>query len=139
MQLDIAVLQEQKVTLVDKLDFSKVDAKHRQETDAAVITECRAQLSRQGSDSRQTIQSLERRADEAERNLADANHSTEDLRAEMTRKLREAKIPLSAHKDEIIALDRKLQEKECLIESLTQRANTIGGRYKEGDLVGNVL
>jgi hypothetical protein len=139
LQLGIAVLQEQKTTQLDKIDAFKADLKHRQESEAAIITKYQDQLSRQESDSKRTIQLLERRADEAERNLAEANRSAEDFRAEISRKSLETKIPSTAHEEEISALEARLREQEESVKSLTLRANTVGERYKKGDLVSSTF
>lgn len=134
LQLENAVLQQQNITHQDKLDVLRVDSKHRQELDAAVIAKYQDQLSRQESNNHRTIQTLERRADTAERNLIEANRSAEVLRADINKKALETEIPTAAHKEEIGVLEARLQEQFTLVKSLTRRASTIETRYKEGDL-----
>jgi cell division septum initiation protein DivIVA len=136
LQLENAVLQQQNTTHQDTLDVLRVDSKHRQELDAAVIAKYQDQLSRQESNNHRTIQTLERRADAAERNLTEANRSAEVLRAEINKKTLETAIPSAAHK-EIGVLEARLQEQLTLFKSLTQRASTIETRYKEGDLASS--
>jgi len=132
------VLHEQRTAQQDKLDVSKADSKRSQESDAAVIAKYQDQLSRQESDSKRMIQILEQRADAADHNLADANRSAQALRAELSKKSLEMEVPPAAHKEQTDALQARLREQEALVDSLSQRANAISTRYKEGNLVSNI-
>jgi predicted RNase H-like nuclease (RuvC/YqgF family) len=112
--------------------------KHRQESEAAMLTKHQAQLSRQEADNKRIVQILEQRAEAVERNLADANAAAQQLRSEIGRKSLEMRIPSVAHKEQIDALEVKLREQDVLLDSLKQRADTISKRYKEGNLVSNL-
>jgi len=138
LQLEVAVLHEQKIAQQDKYDVLNAELKHRQESEAAILTKHQAQLSRQEADSKRMVQILEQRAEAVERNLADANAAAQQLRSEIGRKSLEMRIPSAAHKEQIDALEAKLREQDVLLDSLKQRADTISKRYKEGNLVSNL-
>lgn len=139
LQLEIAVLQEQKTTQLDKIDELRLDMKYRRESDTAMIATLQDQLSRQESDGIHTVQTAERRADAAERNLAEARSSMECLRDEMDKISRETNVPSAAHQEELSALVVRLREQEALVKSSAQRVDTIGKRYTEGDLVSGIF
>ena len=139
MKLDIAILHEQKSSQLEKLDILKADSKNREISDAIVISKYRDQLSCQESDSKRTVNALERRADEAEHKIAEANRSIQELQSEINRRSLEAKILTTAHKEEIDSLQARIREQEAVVKDLTQRASTISKRYKEGDLVSGSI
>ncbi|KIM90094.1 hypothetical protein PILCRDRAFT_171861 [Piloderma croceum F 1598] len=134
LQLEVAVVHEQKIAQQDKYDVLNAELKHRQESEAAILANHQAQLSRQDADNKHIVQILEQRAEAAERNLADANAAAQQLRSEIGRKSLEMMIPSVAHKEQIDALEAKLREQDVLFDSLKQRADTISKRYKEGNL-----
>ena len=138
MKLDIAILHEQKSSELEKLDILKADSKNREISDAIVISKYRDQLSCQESDSKRTVNALERRADEAEHKIAEANRSIQELQSEINRRSLEAKILTTAHKEEIDSLQARIRE-QAVVKDLTQRASTISKRYKEGDLVSGSI
>ena len=138
LQLEAAVLHEQKIAQQDKYDVLNAELKHRQESEAAILAKHQAQFSRQDADNKRMVQILEQRAEAAERNLADANAAAHQLRSEIGRKSLEIRIPSVAHKEQIDALEAKLREKDVSFDSLKQRADSISKRYKEGDLVSNL-
>jgi hypothetical protein len=73
LQLEVAVLHEQKIAQQDKYDVLNAELKHRQESEAAMLTKHQAQLSRQEADNKRMVQIVEQRAEAVERNLADTN------------------------------------------------------------------
>jgi hypothetical protein len=137
LQLEVAVLHEQKTAQQDKLDALNAELKNRQELEVATFAKHQDQLLRQETDNKYVAQMLELRAQAAERNFADAHASAQQLRAEIGEQSLAMSIPSATHKEQIDALEARLREKDVLLVSLRQRADTISERYKEGDLVSN--
>lgn len=136
LQLDIAVLQEQKTMLLSQIEETKEDSRRRQDAAATVIAQHKDHISQQEADHTRVMQTIRERADTAERNLGTATRATEELRAELDQKLSETADPSIAQKDqEICDLQAQLREQENVNHVTKERANTISARYKVGDLV----
>jgi hypothetical protein len=124
LQLDNALLQEQKATQLDELNALKVDSKRHQESDAAVIAKYQDQISWLKSDSKRTIQ---RRTEEDERRLVEANRSVGMLCTDVDSGSLGARVP-PAHEKVISVLE---------VKPFKQQANAIG-RRQEGNLVSGI-
>lgn len=135
----MAILQEQKASLLDKIESLKVDFEQRRDTDQEIQSDLRNQLARQADANQEAYQSLRDKAAAAERNLEDSNRMAEELRAQLFQKnLEVPSVSVTVHQSVVSSLEARIQAQEETITDLTRNATTLATRYKEGQLVLHV-
>lgn len=145
LQLEIAVLREQKTNLQRSLDDVKVESRRLHEALTSSAVESEKRLSQQETISNHLVQSETLRATYLEHELEEVKKTETTLRQQLAiadgeleesrKRLLDGQQPSSAHMEVVNVLERQVQELETMNGELARREKTIGARYKAGALV----
>jgi chromosome segregation ATPase len=149
MNLEIAVLKEQKLNLQAILERTEDQAKESSKTARdkllATVADFENQLAQQVVHHTHLLQLEERRGNQMEKDLASAKNAAAVLEErlvavgvqldDMRGRLAERQGPSSSQVQEVDSLNARIRKLEALNKDLVQREKDIDARYKKGDLV----